>query len=234
MSSTNEGGRLNKGGAPTAGARWKKLRGEGREAIHRAICGAPRCPGALGELAYFAGAAQQTARMRDEALRELRRLEVAVAEGASIRHFFGWDEDGDPQEALADAREQVAQVERIAMTTADLPETALPRVRIGWLMSASSRVRPGRGGPVDLEAVYAGYPDTGFRISRGGKRSSDGMRVGRRRFLPKDLSPGFLNLYGTHSVQGQNVGPTDRIYCPVCGTLNQLDWPEDLQESTDR
>lgn len=86
-----------------------------------------------------------------------------------------------------------------------------------------------------FDAIYRGFGDTGYRISHGGKRSRHGERVGRRPDpIPLPLSAlrkleQSLELH-PYFVSGQTVRPTDRVWCPSCGTLNRLDWPEPLQD----
>ena len=86
----------------------------------------------------------------------------------------------------------------------------------GWVMEAT---------PVNASvrtAFYRGFSDSGFRVAFGGngKRTPHGTPIGRRPKIPHSL----------FAVQGQIITPTDRIWCPVCGTLNQLDWPDALRD----
>jgi hypothetical protein len=93
----------------------------------------------------------------------------------------------------------------------------LPGFAPTWVLSASPLV----GNPRD--AIYRGYTDTGFKISFGGKRASNGTRVGRRNFAGWDVG-------GPRISQGQTIHPPARIWCPACGTLNHLEWPEPLRD----
>jgi hypothetical protein len=91
----------------------------------------------------------------------------------------------------------------------------------GW--SLSGPPIPGRE-----PAIYRGYADSGYRIVFRGKTARNGARVGRR---PSSMwQPDLDQETRERPVDGRTpVPPTDHIWCPMCGTLNQLDWPEPLR-----
>ncbi len=217
----------------TVAARWKRVRGRGLDAVYRASCGKGGCPGFLGELRYAASGAQQAIQLRDYARRERECLQV-IADGGP-RGGGGpavpeWARDLDLDEALDMAREREEEVARLLEVVGDDVEKYFPESLEGWWMRARPYASRQPTEP-ELKAVYAGYADTGYRISLGGKRSLDGLRIGRRPSLEEDAPPVFRELRGTHAVEGQLVGPTDRIWCRVCGVLNQLDGPAELRDS---
>lgn len=77
--------------------------------------------------------------------------------------------------------------------------------------------------------IYHGFEDSGYRISTGGHRASRGYRIGRRPRIPGpdriDL-PGLPEVYrDPRNVGGQMPVPPCRIYCPVCGTRNEVGLP---------
>jgi hypothetical protein len=121
------------------------------------------------------------------------------------------------------------EVEHVAGQTQhlDLPKDG------EWLMSAE--LRRTKSTPSDRSdilsrgyAFYRGYADTGFRISRGGKRTRDGWQYPRRRMegVSRDMRvPGVA----VNVIEGQAVRPTNHVWCPICGQLNQLDWPDALK-----
>jgi hypothetical protein len=93
--------------------------------------------------------------------------------------------------------------------------------RDGWQMVAEPRSGKLPDSPPRVKAFYRGYRDTGYRISTGGKRTLSGWQAPRR---PK------VGHHFDYTITGQVVRPTDLVWCPACGTLNQLDWPEALRD----
>ena len=85
-------------------ARWKRLRGRGREAVYRASCGRSGCPGHLGDLWYFSMDPEvEAARQRRTvaANRALFEREIAagrIPNAAEVRAWFAevFDEPHEP------------------------------------------------------------------------------------------------------------------------------------------
>jgi hypothetical protein len=151
--------------------RWKHLRGAQADAVYRASCGSPRCPGHLGDLAHLC--------------------------------IGRWDE-------------------RICSRLRERHPWNLP---VYWRLSASPVPGP------DV-AIYHGHPDSGYRLAFGGKRAKNGKRIGRRPFFMIDPFEGApeprVAESAGHRATGQAIRPPARIWCPSCGTLNQIDWPDAL------
>jgi hypothetical protein len=128
---------------------------------------------------------------------------------------FTLGQPGDPDEPVWEISAATrARMERYAEEGRRV--AVIPGFASTWVLSAS----PLAGQPRD--AIYRGYADTGFKISFGGKKASNKTRVGRRSFMNWDIG-------GPRKPQGQTIRPPSRIWCPACGTLNQLDWPEPLR-----
>ncbi len=200
--------------------RWKHLRGEGHRAIFRATCGRATCPGHLGDLRYNGSFAEEAAEAEEEVQRERRELERAVASGQST-----------PDVAALLMRETEVALEE-ARRLRDFEEAVGVRAPGDWCMQACWVVHGNGRTPLYNEPIYYGHADKGYRISHRGKRSRRGTRVGRRPdvrpALPTSLLADFDDPRG---VDGQDVRPPACIWCPVCGTLNRLDWPEQLRDS---
>lgn len=215
---------------PVTGPRWKKLGGDGLEAAYRAVCGRPRCPGHLGDLAYFPPYLERMAMLHDEARRERAEIEQEYAQARKFGH--------EPEvvnalaDLLSDAREDEAEAARdVASAAAAMAAAEASRLPIGdalgWVLSASFHPRFSSSGSMflpDKHAIYAGYADTGYRIVVGGKRSRNGDRIGRRPIRP-NLPSEVVRAFGKRPVQGQDVVLPAVIQCPVCGTRNQVDYP---------
>lgn len=190
---------MNAAETPISG-RWKHLRGEGREAVYRAICGRPSCPHALGELVYRSGVRGEAGSLRAR----LRAAEAVLGDRPR------------PEDAA-----MLAEIRRgVEWLDANSLGTTAP----GWIMRA-----PKHNG---IRGIYRGFPDSGYRISFGGKRSLGGVRVGHRQQDPAWSSmltlPETKAVGGPRGVFGQTPCPPARVWC-LCGTLNALDWPEPLQ-----
>jgi hypothetical protein len=101
---------------------------------------------------------------------------------------------------------------------------------VGWFMSATLLHQSGRASFFSPQVTYRGYPDSGYRITTGSKHSRKGGSKGRRSLKMYSLEDEIGIGVVLQDVVGQVVRPTDRIWCPVCGTLNQLDWPSVLRD----
>jgi hypothetical protein len=208
--------------------RWKHLRGSGRKALYRATCGRGECRGHLGDLCFVGTAQDQTEILADLARHwyRSRRPERPDARDDS------WATEEDLVIFATEAEEVVRQLGRQAA------DERAGRVRLvtGWMMLAfplqGRRALPPPTN--DTQPIYWGHRDSGYRISFGGKRSQDGVRVGHRPLLQDAPSPVRDAFGGSRPVQGQTPRPTDCIWCPICGTLNRLEWPEPLKDSQAR
>jgi hypothetical protein len=210
--------------------RWKHLRGKEHDAVYRATCGRPRpCPGHLGDLSYIGSFTEEAAKAEEEARRERRASERAVAHGQSTANI-----------AAVVMREMAADLEEIRLLEdirrlRDMEQAGVVPAPGYWFMQACWVVNGNRTIPIENQAIYYGHPDTGYRISYGGKRSRGGLRVGRRPDVRPTLPTSLLaDLDDPRGVDGQEVRPPARIWCPVCGTLNRLDWPDPLQDAQAR
>ncbi len=100
-----------------------------------------------------------------------------------------------------------------------------------WAMAPERPHRePGTAPGRRPRPLYYGYDDTGYRISLGGKRSRSGLRVGRRAFETGGRStdrtaPALSRWGGPISPSGQAPVPPCLIWCPVCGSLNDVPTP---------
>ena len=199
--------------------RWKHLRGEAHRAIYRATCGRATCPGHLGDLRYEGSFAEEAAKAEEEARRERRGLERAVACGQSTRDA-----------AAVVMREIDADLEE-ARRLRDMEEALGGRSPGDWSMRACWVTHGNGRTPLNIEPIYYGHADTGYRISHRGKRSRRGWRVGRRPDVRPALPiPLLADADDPRAVDGQEVRLPARIWCPVCDALNRLDWPVPLQD----
>jgi len=213
--------------------RWKQLRGAGRDAIYRATCGRASCPGHLGDLSYFAPSEEWWEELAALVTRGRPRLELdaddrsplsavaAVVRSNYLAEFVAF---------IAERKGLTAAQRELAIKRLETKGVERELFRAGWHMQAEqheSVVAPHHDPP---EAIYYGHRDSGFRISVGGKRSRDGLRIGRRA-PTQPTPPGTVETLGPRYVEGQRVRLTDRVWCRVCGTLNQLVWPEPLKDS---
>jgi hypothetical protein len=207
---------LNTSTVPIA-CRWKRLYGLGRQAVYRATCGRESCPGHLGDMSYTDSLAHRTA----SDLQHRRNFDELVRTGAL---------PGVLTHKQAEARHH--ETEWIASQVAhlDLPQEG------EWRMSAELLLK--KLGPSDQKitfigpggyAFYRGYRDSGFHIALTGKRSRKGFHIARR---PMEGVSRDLRIAGVSNkfIEGQVPRPTDRVWCRVCGQLNQLDWPDALKD----
>lgn len=213
--------------------RWKQLRGAGRDAIYRATCAQASCPGHLGDLSYVAPSEEAWEELAALVTRGRPRAELDAGHQSSLSAVAALVKSNYVAELVEYIADQegltVAQREwaRKRLETEDMDRELF---HTGWLMQADqheSVVPPHHDPP---EAIYYGHADSGFRISTAGKRSRDGVRVGRRA-TTRPTPPGIERIFGPRHVEGQIVRPTNRVRCRVCGTLNQLVWPEPLRDS---
>ena len=225
--------------------RWKRLRGTGREAIYRATCGRAGCPGHLGDLSYLDGRSadlhqefralvKMSARLGREVVR-LRQEADQLRNSARFSMSPG-DEAGASAGTIPPETADRSVIERIVQEV----RASLPPART-WLMSAAPIEHASSGPSRRGGAVYRGFAEAGFRISHTGRRALNGNRIGRRplRLLGNPLNPlpqdsAAREALQMRDVDGQIVQPTDRVWCPVCGALNQLNWPEPLQDFSAR
>ena len=96
-----------------------------------------------------------------------------------------------------------------------------------WIISPEEpRFEPGTPRSRSPMTIYYGYADTGYRISHQGKRNRDGRRIGRR---PFQGTPAIGPFYPWEPAC-QGPEPPCRIWCPVCGSLNDVALPDELRE----
>ena len=102
-----------------------------------------------------------------------------------------------------------------------------------WLMSAELTRTKYPPSNSSKHAFYRGYADTGFHISRGGKRGRHGGYVPRRPMegILRDVRVAGVTF---KHIEGQAVRPGDRVWCTVCGEQNQLNWPDALKDPAAR
>jgi hypothetical protein len=197
--------------------RWKHLHGEGMQAVYRATCGRVGCPGHLGDLQYVDSPSNRVASDLQH-----RREFIDLVRSGAVPELLS-------QEQIEARQRELELIERQA------PPTSLSQEG-EWRMSAEpllkkigpSKQQRGFTGPGGY-AFYYGYADTGFRISLTGRRSRKGWHIARRPMegVSRDLRiPGASNKF----IEGQVVRPNDRVYCRVCGELNQLTWPTALKD----
>jgi hypothetical protein len=215
-------------------ARWKSL-GKGLYSPMRALCGHCRL-GSLGILRFVAPPtdAQQARRDAVVWLDGINET-IAAISGPIYDRFTPLQRS----EVLAPLRRMKADLEeRIGRLDAHLrhglatvpepPDGKEPDVRAPWTLLPE----PAEGRP---DPLYYGFRDTGYRISYDGRCDPDGRRRGAREHvidLPASLRPEhrrwILAWHERWSPEGQHPRPPCRIFCPVCGTPNWLDWPEEV------
>jgi hypothetical protein len=135
--------------------------------------------------------------------------------------------DGDEDPSVREGRERAASQLGISMPVDFLRDECRNRQRYrnvpgkGWTLSGPPV--PGRE-----TAIYRGYADSGYRIVLRGKIARNGKRIGRR---PSDSwERDFDQETRERPVDGRTpVPPTDHIWCPMCGTMNRVGWPDALQ-----
>ncbi|MDP9358874.1 MAG: hypothetical protein M3R02_27070 [Chloroflexota bacterium] len=150
--------------------------------------------------------------------------------------------------SLADARSQVASVIDATRKLRDsavsvaakqgTQRTALPDHVPTWAMHPERPPHePGTSRDRKPFPLYYGFADTGLRISYKGHRSKEGYRIGRRPFRGRKDGADKLRWMGEETADpfdafGQPAFPPCLIYCPVCGSLNDVGVPPgfDLEE----
>jgi hypothetical protein len=214
----------------TIPCRWKHLRGEGRKAMYRATCGRGKCRGHLGDLRFQGSYEDAAADVLEEYRRDRSRLEQGIARG---EHPSRGGRSADEELARLVSREETAQ--RHLQEAAADERAGRVNAQQEWRMSALPCLGQFVYSDDYPTPIYYGHADSGFRISFRRKYSRSGNEIGRRPMYPADhRSPGWMTeVYGAgrHGLKGQRVLPTDRVWCPVCGTLNQLEWPEQLKDA---
>jgi hypothetical protein len=185
--------------------RWKRLRGEGRGAFYRASCGHETCPGHLGDLAYVDSLRDQLWSYLKRHRRDPERLRAG--DGPRL-----WTKE----ETESTNRREVDAILRQGR-----------QIMSEWLMSAEpleTKRAPSHHGDAFYRrhAFYRGYADTGYRISRGGKRTPDGWQVPRRSMegISRDVR---VDGVAVDHIEGQAVRPADKVQCPVCSQLTLFD-----------
>jgi hypothetical protein len=165
--------------------------------------------------------------------RKLGLIERAVAAGWEREQAVAWAKGLGPDELAAQLGDAEAEVLAEQRWVQERSGKALQPI-IGWVMVAEpTDARRGRGYESRPYRIFRGYRDTGYRISLTGKRSRNGGRIGRRPATDPAPLPEMKSLKRyTHVVAGQQPQLGDRIWCPVCGTLNQLIRPEQLRHAT--
>lgn len=213
-------------------ARWKKLRdpepdagGDWERRRFRAICGKPSCPASLGELWNTSATARDPNDVVEETADGLE--EMASAIDALIEE----SPDGKVRAELVELRRSVAKEHERVVGDQFWGEIAIPSAIHAvkgprWVMSPErpdhEPETPRARAPM---STYHGYPDSGYRISHGGKRNKEGWRIGRRPFKGST----FEGLSNPWDAGTQDPTPPCRIFCRVCGSLNQVDLPDELR-----
>lgn len=218
------------GVTPDCEATWKEIPGDRDDGpSYRAICGKRGCPSSLGVLRSFD---PRWAFPLGTAIREAETLRAEIQEISEqlsrIKTTGGVPADADKARwiSLHDrsidltgrwlALHREAQDKGQAENDIDGPTAPQP----SWIMMLETPpVEPGTSRILRPRPIYCGFPDTGYRISQRGKRAGNGQRISRRPFRGGDdgrdpwIAPGQVPI------------PPCRIYCPVCGTLNELPVP---------
>lgn len=221
-------------------ARWKRLARPDRDVRYRAICGRPGCPGSLGQLLNFGLRRRETAdalfARRQALLEDYDLLLVKMEERTDLPP--GMDREkrlASLAELRAQATRQRACAEEDRRSMAAIFGVLADRADLwdllpDWAMRPEAPHRE-RGTPTDRSPhpIYHGHPDTGYRISLGGKRVRAGHRIGRRpqQTAPSgvDITPLAPRFADRRRVHGQSPIPPCRIFCPVCGSPNDVGIP---------
>lgn len=211
--------------SPVYMARWKPLKGSGRDALYRALCGVQRdsgfCLGHLGDLTYFWPRAVSSGEALKNAI-EVR----AFCEKVGIE----WCQEAMPHlrdMTSEEAMTRLREAERLHGIMSEGPgyetRTGHPGPHEGWQMVASLMdFKRNRKNDRSGLLVYRGYPDSGY-LKTQSKRWE--IRSGRR-----SVTGTAAAMFGPRWIQGQHVVPPCRIRCPECGELNAVDWPEPLAD----
>ncbi len=236
-------------------ARWKQLSGRGLDTRLRAHCGKPGCPGSLGVLQSIDSPTFSPDKVKAHYEHMLSMLENLDREYSMMdqREDLPEEIDRDKRRAsLSDARSQVARVIDVARKLLDREvtnavkrekqRTAMPDDVPRWVMRPERPPHePGTSRDRRPHPLYYGFTDTGLRISYQGHRSKEGYRIGRRPFRGRKDGKDKLGWLGEETADrfeafGQPAFPPCLIFCPMCGSLNDVGVPpgfelEEIDES---
>lgn len=216
---------------PDCAAEWKVLRDFGDGDELRAICGRRGCPSSLGVLRLLDPGRSFSISL-GTAIRESEAIRVEMQEITEqlsrIKTTGGVPADADKARWLDLHDRSIALTDRWLRLHREAWDRGQEEQAIHgrtaahptWIMMLETPpVEPGTSRMQRPRPIYCGFPDTGYRISLQGKRASNGQRIGRRPFRGSDdgRDPWFA--------PGQVPIPPCRIYCPVCGALNEVTVP---------
>jgi hypothetical protein len=175
------------------------------------------------------GTAEDQAEDRAEVMEELRQraqIRVDRVRALGLGAVLVNDDESDPVILGDEAEAVVREICRLRGMEGGERVRFVP----GWRMSAAPFQSRRATHTHDAHPVYRGHRDTGYRISHGGKRAGrSGTRIGRRPILRFSDPLVRVALGDLRPVQGQLICPRVRIWCPMCGTRNDVDWPEALR-----
>jgi hypothetical protein len=216
---------------PQFTAKWKNV---GKDSF-RAVCGNPKCPGALGLLFLLKCDRLDTSEL-EKSVQGFQHVQRQFEFIISERIKEGAEPNSAPilarREAVTVLQKRidalVAYIESLKVAGAEL-ESDEHRYVDALVMVPDRNIKD----DPKTAPLYYGYPDTGYRISFRGKRTRDGFRVSRR---PYEGGSNFSHVMQKHGLEtawrpgSQTPQPPCNIWCPVCGSLNSVPLPEAVVE----